>query len=59
LSITTAQGFNNVVVHYDAKPPTCQDYGPIFLADNMSVTLDPPPIVLTNLTILADGTFQF
>jgi len=59
LSITTVDGFNNVVVHYDARPTTCQDYGPIFLADNMSVTLAPPAILLTNLTLLADGTFQF
>ena len=32
------QGFNSVVVHYDSRPPTCQDYGVIFLADNMLVT---------------------
>ena len=38
LSITTAAPFNRVVVHYEARPPTCQDYGPIFLADNMIVT---------------------
>jgi hypothetical protein len=31
-------GFNSVVVHYDKKPPTCQDYGPIFLCDDMWVT---------------------
>ena len=59
LSITTVQGFNNVVVHYDARPPTCQDYGVIFLADNMSVALAPPPIVLSNLTKLPNGAFQF
>ncbi len=38
LIFSSAQGFNSVVVHYDARPPTCQDYGPIFVADNMSVT---------------------
>ena len=27
--------FDRVVVHYDARPPTCQDWGPIFLADNI------------------------
>jgi|GEM_PF-2107078 len=58
LSITTTQAFNNVVVHYDSRPPTCQDWGPIFLADNMTVT-PMPPIVLTNLTRLANGAFQF
>lgn len=38
LDITVAGGFNSVTVHYDAHPPTCQDYGVIFLADNMLVT---------------------
>lgn len=32
------QGFDSVVVHYDSPPPTCQDYGTIYLADNMRVT---------------------
>ncbi len=41
LSCAFPQGFNNVVVHYDAPPPTCTDWGPIFLADNMSITLAP------------------
>lgn len=31
------QGFDSVVVHYDSKPPTCLDYGVIFMADNMRV----------------------
>jgi hypothetical protein len=43
LSITTSKSFNNVVVHYDARPPTCQDWGSIFIADNMSVSLAPVP----------------
>jgi hypothetical protein len=38
LSITAPQGFDNVVVHYDSPPPTGGDWGPIFMADNMSVT---------------------
>lgn len=38
LSCSFAQGFDSVVVHYDKRPPTCQDYGVIFLADNMRVT---------------------
>lgn len=41
LSISVAGGFNSVVVHYDARPPTCQDWGPIFMADNMNVVLAP------------------
>lgn len=39
LACTFPQGFNHVVVHYDAPPPTCQDYGVIFIADNMTLTL--------------------
>lgn len=46
LSCSFAQGFNSVVVHYDKKPPTCSDYGPIFLADNMTVTPQPTPVWL-------------
>lgn len=38
LSCSFTQGFDSLVVHYDSRPPTCQDYGVIFLADNMQVT---------------------
>lgn len=38
LSCSFAQGFDSVVVHYDSPPPTCKDYGTIFMADNMTVT---------------------
>jgi hypothetical protein len=38
LSCSFPKGFNSVVVHYDKKPPTCSDYGPIFLCDDMRVT---------------------
>jgi hypothetical protein len=38
LSIVAPTGFNNVVVHWDAPGTLCQDYGPIFLADNVTVT---------------------
>lgn len=41
LSIAVPTGFNRVVVHYDARPPTCQDWGPIFFADNVTVTRAP------------------
>src|ERR1035437_621628 len=58
LSIATTQAFNHVVVHYDARPPTCQDWGPIFLADNMTVT-PMPPIILVNPAKVANGAFQF
>ncbi|HET9826285.1 MAG TPA: T9SS type A sorting domain-containing protein, partial [Chitinophagaceae bacterium] len=38
IRFTLAQGFDSVVLHYDSRPPTCQDYGVIFMADNMQVT---------------------
>lgn len=49
LSISAPQGFNSVVVHYDAAPPTGGDWGPIFMADNMSVTPVPEPSSLAGL----------
>ncbi len=42
LGCSFPQGFDSVVVHYDSRPPTCQDYGTIFMADNMLVTPFPP-----------------
>jgi len=50
LSCSFPQGFNNVVVHYDSPPPTCQDYGTIFMADNMRVT----PLVVNVNSEIAD-----
>ena len=38
LSIVAPTGFNSVVVHWDAPGTLCQDYGPIFFADNVTVT---------------------
>jgi hypothetical protein len=62
LPISSAQPFNSVVVHYDApplpNPNPCQDYGTVFLADNITVTAA-PAIILTNLAKLANGAFQF
>jgi hypothetical protein len=46
LRFSSPQGFNIVVVHYDAPPVTGGDYGPIFMADNMTVTPAPPPPML-------------
>jgi hypothetical protein len=46
LAFSSAQGFNKVVVHYDAPPPTGGDYGTIFVADNMRVALAPIPPTL-------------
>lgn len=39
LTLVALQGFDAIVVHYDAPPPTGGDWGPIFMADNMVVTL--------------------
>jgi len=38
LAISAPEGFNRVVVHYDKPPPSCGDWGPIFMADNMRVS---------------------
>lgn len=59
LAFSAAQGFNSVVIHYVARGANCQDYGTIFVADNMVVTPAPPPIVLTNPTRLGNGAFKF
>ncbi len=37
LKCSLLQGFDSVVVHYDKRPLTCQDYGVEFLADDMRV----------------------
>ena len=59
LVFSSVQPFDSVVVHYDARPPTCQDWGPIFLADNMQVTPLPPPITLMNGAKLPGDAVQF
>ena len=52
LRCTFQQGFDSVVVHYDSKPPTCKDYGTIFMADNMRVaTLVTSGILDQNISI--------
>jgi hypothetical protein len=43
LAISVPEGFNRVVVHYDAPPPTGGDWGPIFMADNLAVSVVPEP----------------
>ncbi len=40
LTLSSAQGLDGVVIHYDTPPAPC-DYGVIFLADNMTVTPQP------------------
>lgn len=51
LTVGSSAGFNKVVVHYDAGPPTGGDYGVIFVADNMIVTPLPRPTVSGQLTL--------
>jgi hypothetical protein len=43
LAISVPEGFNRVVVHYDAPPPTGGDWGPIFMVDNLAVSVVPEP----------------
>ena len=58
LRCTFPQGFNSVVVHYDSHPPTCQDYGTIFMADNMRVTAFVPASISVGPEIVS-GTKCF
>ncbi len=56
LSCNFPQGFDSVVVHYDSPPPLCQDYGVIYMADNMRVTsinnaVINPKILIENLIV--------
>jgi len=48
LQCSFANGFDSVVVHYDHRPPTCQDYGTIFVADNMRILPSPVSVVSNN-----------
>ena len=59
LTLSSAQPFNNVVIHYDAPPITGGDYGPIFMVDNLVVTPAAiPPIVSSRKTHGVAGTFS-
>src|SRR5579859_5219366 len=58
LSFASGAEFNSIIVHYDA-PPACQDYGPIFMADNMRIVPAPPLIVLKGAARGMSGAFQF
>ncbi|MBU6401572.1 MAG: hypothetical protein KGS61_14740 [Verrucomicrobia bacterium] len=59
LRIHAAEGFNRVVVHYDAPPVTGGNWGPIFMAENMVVTPAQPPVLLQNPAVLAGGPLRF
>lgn len=51
LSIAPASPFDNVVIHYEAPPPTGGDFGPIFTIDNVVVTPVPEPAGLAAIGI--------
>ncbi len=38
LTFADPQAFDQVVIHYDSDPPTCQDYIRAFMVDNLIVT---------------------
>jgi hypothetical protein len=59
LAFNSGQVFNSVVVHYESPGATCENYGTIFMADNMLVTPAPLPMLLTGPTRLPTGAFQF
>jgi hypothetical protein len=48
------QGLDSLVVHYDSQPPTCKDFGVIFMADQMRVTALMPTGIL-NQNIITEG----
>lgn len=54
LGISLPSAFDRVVVHYDSPPPTGGDWGPIFMADNMLVTVASVPEP-TSLFLLSFG----
>lgn len=61
LSFSSTFPFDNIVIHYDAPPPTGGDYGPIFMADNLVVTPaggtpSPTPTATSTATATATST---
>jgi hypothetical protein len=59
LQVSSTRTFNSVVVHYDKAPVTGGDYGVIFMADNMQVTLAPPRPAICQVARWPGGAFQF
>ena len=54
LSFSFAQGFDSLVIHYASRPPTCQDYGVIFICDNMRVTPSSGTAILNQKVFIED-----
>jgi hypothetical protein len=61
LAFSSTAPFDNIVIHYDAPPPTGGDYGPIFMADNLIVTTAADtglPTVVSQKSHGSAGTFS-
>ncbi len=51
LAFSSAQFFDNVIVHFQAAPPTGGDWGPIFVADNVNINAVPEPATVATLLL--------
>jgi len=51
LGFSSAQPFDSVVVHWEKAPAGSENWGPIFMADNMNVTAAPEPSMVTMLAL--------
>lgn len=58
LAINAPQGFNKAIVHYESPPPFGCDWGPIFMADNMNVTLMAVPSYTCAASGVCPGTVR-
>lgn len=56
ISIAPGEAFDTIVLHHDAAPPGCDAWGPIFMADNMQVTLTRPTC---GADLTGDGALDF
>ncbi len=56
ISIEPGEAFDTVVLHHDSPPPGCDAWGPIFMADNMRVTITRPTC---GAELTGDGVLDF
>lgn len=56
ISIAPGQPFDTVVLHHQAGPPGCSDWGRIFMADNLEITLAQ---ILCRADMNGDGSLDF
>jgi hypothetical protein len=59
LTYQSSQGFNSVVIHWVSAPTGTENWGPVFMADNMNVTAVPEPATLTLLGGSAIGLMGY